>query len=111
MLSLSDYLRSSIWARDLPAEGLERVCAESFEKASPAGGYVCRRGEPVEHWIGVVEGLVKICANSPDGRTMTFTEISGGGWFGEGSLLKSDTRKYDAIALRPSHMRSEEHTS
>jgi len=104
MPSLSDYLRSSIWARDLPAEALERVCAESFEKASPAGGYVCRRGEPVEHWIGVVEGLVKICANSPDGRTMTFTEISGGGWFGEGSLLKSDTRKYDAIALRPSHM-------
>lgn len=104
MPSLSDYLRSSIWARDLSAEALDRVCAESFERTSPAGGHVCRRGEPVEHWIGVVEGLVKICADGPDGRTMTFTEISRGGWFGEGSLLKSDSRKYDAVALRPSRM-------
>lgn len=104
MPSLSDYLRSSIWARGLSAEALDRVCAESFERAAPAGGYVCRRGEPVEHWTGIVEGLVKICADGPDGRTMTFTEISRGGWFGEGSLLKSDLRKYDAVALRPSHM-------
>lgn len=104
MPSLNEYLRSSIWARNLAAEALERVCAESYEKASPAGGYVCRRGDPVEHWIGVVEGLVKISADSLDGRTMTFTEISRGGWFGEGSLLKTDARKYDAVALRPSRM-------
>lgn len=104
MPSLSDFLRSSIWARDLSAEVLERVCAESFEKASPEGGYVCRRGEPVEHWIGVAEGLLKICADGSDGRSMTFTGIPRGGWFGEGSLLKTDSRKYDAVALRPSRV-------
>jgi CRP-like cAMP-binding protein len=65
-----------------------------------AGGFVCRKGEPVEHWIGVVEGLVKLSIDSPEGKTATLTGVSAGGWFGEGSLLKTEPRRYDAVALR-----------
>ncbi len=37
---------------------------------------------------------------SPSGKSVTFTGVPAGGWFGEGSLLKDETRKYDVIALR-----------
>jgi CRP-like cAMP-binding protein len=33
---------------------------------------------------------------------MSFTGISSGGWFGEGSLLKDEPRRYDIVALRDS---------
>jgi CRP-like cAMP-binding protein len=37
-----------------------------------------------------------------EGKTTTFTGVTSGGWFGEGSLLKDKTRKYDVVTLRDS---------
>ena len=59
----------------------------------PVGVPVCRKGEPVEHWLGLVDGLVKMSSLTSDGRTTTFTGVTSGGWFGEGSLLKDEVRK------------------
>jgi len=70
----------------------------------PAGAYVCRKGEPVDHWIGVIDGLVKMASVSPEGKTTTFVGVTSGGWFGEGSLLKDKARRYDIGALRASRM-------
>ena len=70
----------------------------------PAGHYVCRKGEPVSHWIGIVEGLVKMASLSRSGKLTTFTGLPAGAWFGEGSLLKSEPRRYDVIALRESRV-------
>lgn len=78
------------------------MLAETTARTVPEGGFVCRRGEPVEFWIGVIDGLVKISSVSPEGKAVTFTGVPPGGWFGEGSLLKTDPWKYDAVALRPS---------
>ena len=41
---------------------------------------------------------------SPEGKTVTFTGLLSGGWFGEGSVLKSEPRKYDVVALRDSRL-------
>ena len=35
-----------------------------------------------------------------DGKAMTFAGIASGGWFGEGSVLKNEARRYDVQALR-----------
>jgi CRP-like cAMP-binding protein len=80
------------------------VRAEVSERALPAGGFACRKGEPVEHWVGVMEGLLKLSTDAPDGRTATLTGVTAGGWFGEGSLLKTELRRYHAIALRDSRI-------
>lgn len=104
MAELAALIEGSIWARDLTREQLLRVRAESSMRAIPDGGFVCRRGEAVEFWLGVVEGLVKISSVSPEGKAVTFTGVPPGGWFGEGSLLKPDPWKYDAVALRPSQV-------
>jgi CRP-like cAMP-binding protein len=75
-----------------------------LERRVPAGGYVCRKGEAVEHWVGIVDGLVKMSSLSPTGKVTTLTGLPEGAWFGEGSLLKDEPRRYDVIALRESRV-------
>ncbi len=104
METLADALRASLWARGLTAPQLERAIAETVERSVQAGGYVACQGEPVEAWIGVVQGLVKMSSVSPAGKLVTFTGIGSGGWFGEGSILKDPVRKYDVVALRDSRI-------
>jgi CRP/FNR family transcriptional regulator, cyclic AMP receptor protein len=100
MATLKEMLQASPWAQELLPAQLARVHAETFTRSCAAGSLVCRRGEPVEHWIGVVDGLVKMANVSAEGKPMTFTGIGTGGWFGEGSLLKDEPRRYDIVALR-----------
>jgi len=95
-------IRAAPWASELSPEQRARVEAETVVRACAAGALVCRKGEPVEHWIGVVDGLVKMANVSADGKPTSFTGIASGGWFGEGSLLKDEPRRYDIVALRDS---------
>jgi CRP/FNR family cyclic AMP-dependent transcriptional regulator len=102
MKTLPELLRASLWARTLAPAQLARVEAETLVRELPVGVPVCRKGEPVEHWIGVIDGLVKMTSMTPEGKTTTFTGVTSGGWFGEGSLLKDPLRKYDVVTLRES---------
>ena len=102
--TLADLLRQSLWTRTLTPEQLRRVEAETVVRDLPVGVPVCRKGEPVEHWIGLVDGLVKMTSVTPAGKTTTFTGVTSGGWFGEGSLLKDRMRKYDVVTLRESRV-------
>lgn len=104
MQTLKEAIRGAVWARELDEEALARVEAGTVERKIPAGGFVCHRGEPTEHWIGVVDGLAKMSSHWITGKTMTFTGVPTGGWFGEGSLLKREIRKYDVLALRESRV-------
>lgn len=104
MQTLAVMLRASIWARGLTGLQLERVLADTKERRVAAGAYVARKGEPVEAWLGVVDGLLKMSSVSPAGKLVTFTGVTTGGWFGEGSILKDPLRKYDIVALRDSRI-------
>ena len=104
MSDLEALLREALWARQLSGDELARVRADVFERSFAAGGYVCRKGERPEHWHGVVDGLLKMCTVSPAGKAATFTGLPSGAWFGEGTLLKDEPRKYDLIALRDSRI-------
>ncbi|WP_240727238.1 Crp/Fnr family transcriptional regulator [Herbaspirillum seropedicae] len=97
-------LAKSIWAQALTEEQLARVETEVVSRKIPAGGYVCRKGDAVTHWIGVHEGLLKMSSVSPEGKTVSFAGMANGGWLGEGSLLKDEPRKYDVVALRESEL-------
>ena len=93
-------LRRTSWAQALSAEDFVRAREGSTERLVLTGCYVCRKGEPVEHWHGVIDGLAKMSSDWATGKTASFTGIAAGGWFGEGSMLKSEPRRYDVIALR-----------
>ncbi|ADJ64067.1 Crp/Fnr family transcriptional regulator [Herbaspirillum seropedicae] len=102
--SIRRMLAKSIWAQALTEEQLARVETEVVSRKIPAGGYVCRKGDAVTHWIGVHEGLLKMSSVSPEGKTVSFAGMANGGWLGEGSLLKDEPRKYDVVALRESEL-------
>lgn len=102
--SFKELLRQTIWAKKLTPEQMARVEADTIEQFVPRGGYVCRKGEMVDAWIGVIDGLAKINNLSPEGKSVTFTGIASGSWFGEGTLLKQELRKYDVVALRDSRI-------
>jgi CRP-like cAMP-binding protein len=100
MTTLAQMLEGSTWGRNLAWAELDRVRRECFERSTPAGGTVVRMGDPGEHWVGLIEGLVKMSVTAPDGKVSTLTGLTAGGWFGEGTLLKRERWRYDVIALR-----------
>lgn len=104
MRSLDDMLHAACWARELSADELDRVKNDIVVRTIPAGAYVCMKGEAVEHWMGIVDGLAKMASNWSTGKTTSFVGLSNGCWFGEGSLLKNEPRRYDVVALRESRI-------
>lgn len=101
-LTSRETLMHTMWWKLLTEEQQQRVESELLERFIPAGSYACRKGDPVEHWMGVTQGLLKMSSISPEGKTVTFTGMLAGGWFGEGSMLKTEPRRYDVVALRDS---------
>lgn len=99
-ISLEDMLRRTSWAQSLSPEDFARAREGTVERLVPTAGFVCRKGEPVEHWFGVIAGLAKMSSDWASGKTASYMGIAAGGWFGEGSMLKSEARRYDVVALR-----------
>ena len=100
MRELDESISSSLWARVLDDEERIQVVTEMTCRTVPSGGFLCRKGEPVEYWIGVLEGLAKMSSVSSEGRMASFTGIPPGAWFGEGSVLRGGEWRFDAVALR-----------
>jgi CRP/FNR family transcriptional regulator, cyclic AMP receptor protein len=97
---LQHLLASSAWWSGLDEAQRARVGRETEERRYSGGSVVIRKGETVDAWTGIIDGLVKMSSVSAAGKSVTFTGVGPGGWFGEGSLLKSEPRKYDIVALR-----------
>jgi len=84
-----------------PVQRQRAAAAITVADASP-GDYVCRIGRPVTYWFGVVEGLLKMSNENAQGQTITFSGLPPGGWFGEGTVLKRESYRYNIQALRRS---------
>lgn len=100
MATLIDFVRQARWFEPLNDEQRSRVEDVVTEQAFAAGATVVSKGESVDAWYGVIEGLMKVHTDSPDGKSVTFAGIPAGGWVGEGSLLRTEPRRYGLIALR-----------
>lgn len=104
MVTVESLRAASIWADMIEPEQLAIVAREIAVREFGAGEPVCRVGEAVEYWNGLIDGLVKMNKFSADGKSVTFAGIAPGGWWGEGSLLKREQRRYDVTALRKSRV-------
>ncbi|MDN5926242.1 MAG: Crp/Fnr family transcriptional regulator [Hyphomicrobiales bacterium] len=104
MAPRDDLVRRAVWAGDLGEAEIERARKGTVEKVFPKGAYICHRGDRLDYWTGVAQGLVKISTISQGGKAMTFAGIGTGGWFGEGSILKDEPRQYDLVALRETRL-------
>lgn len=97
-----EELASIRWLDHLDAPERERVIDDLRVVSVEAGELVCRVGRPVTYWFGLVDGLMKMSNDSAMGMPITFTGISPGGWFGEGTVLKREPYRYNIQALRKS---------
>ena len=104
MQTLEAMLAKCSWALELAPEARHRVQASIIVRDVAPGAYVCHKGNSANLWIGVVDGLVKLINLSPEGKSVTFAAVPAESWFGEGSVLKREARKYDVVALRESRV-------
>jgi CRP-like cAMP-binding protein len=75
-----------------------------IEKSFGAHEYIFMRGDRFDYWTGVVSGLARMSIVSRGGKATTFTGMMAGSWFGEGSMLKNEDRRYDIVALRDTRL-------
>lgn len=97
----ADYLkRIASWSRDLDERAIEVARAGIVEKSYRADEFIVMRGDQFEYWTGVVSGLARMGIVSRGGKATSFAGLTAGAWFGEGTVLKNEARRYDVVALR-----------
>jgi CRP/FNR family cyclic AMP-dependent transcriptional regulator len=102
-----DYLkRIASWSRGLNDREIEIACAGIVEKSYRADEFIFMRGDQFEYWTGVVTGLARMGIVSRGGKATSFAGLTAGAWFGEGSVLKNEARRYDVVALRDTRIAS-----
>ena len=100
--ALTDFIEASTWRVGLDDEQIQRVHREAYARSYNAGATIRARGAPSVHWLGVVDGILKVDTISPDGRPTSFAGIPSGAWFGEGAVLKGEPSPYAVVAIRES---------
>lgn len=104
MIAQDTLQRIAPWWRYLKSDEIEVTRAGIVERGFAAGEHVFMRGDQFDYWTGVVTGLVRMSMVSRGGKATTFAGLTAGAWFGEGSVLKNEPRRYDIVALRDSRL-------
>jgi len=99
---LPELFGQCAWFRALAAQHQDIVLASSHAEYRESGAWIARRQAPSDYWIGVHTGLLKLAIYNASGRSCTLSGVPPGGWFGEGSVIKRELRKYDVAAIQPS---------
>ncbi len=104
MLSLARLKEIAVWSANLTDEEADKARRGIVEKTYGEGTTICHRGDILDAWTGVVDGLVRLGLVSRDGKGATLAGLRNGVWFGEGSLIKNEPRRYDLVCLRETRM-------
>jgi CRP/FNR family transcriptional regulator, cyclic AMP receptor protein len=100
-----EYLkRIAAWSRSLDEREIEVARSGIVEKAYRANETIFMRGDKFDYWTGVVAGLARMGIVSRGGKAASFAGLPPGAWFGEGSVLKDEARRYDVVALRDTRL-------
>lgn len=104
MISLELLRQVAVWSKELTPEEAERARKGISEKTYAKGAYLCHQGDRFDAWASVITGLVKMSTVSDSGKQVSLAGLASGAWFGEGSILKQEPRRYDVIALRETRL-------
>lgn len=98
--ALPRLLADAPWMHGLSPAARDRVCEDAFETRHGAGEMIACRGQPVQCWLGVEEGLLKVVSSLRTGKAVIFSGMPAGSWFGEGSVMKHEPYHYDIVTMR-----------
>lgn len=96
------FLATQPWFTSLDAASQAQLTQRVEVIQANKGQTVLAAGQPVHGWYAVLSGLVKLQTEAADGRRSAFIGVPDGEWFGEGSVLKDELRRYAVVALRDS---------
>ena len=98
------FLQMQPWFGALAAGWQARLPQAMRQVSGEKGSVLLRAGDVAEGWYFVLYGLVKLQTQSAAGRRQAFLGIPAGEWFGEGTVLKNEPRRYDVVALRDTEL-------
>ncbi len=104
MIARDHLLRIAMWSRDLTEREIDVARGGIVERAYAADESIFVRGDHFDYWTGVASGLMRMGIVSRGGKATSFTGLTAGAWFGEGTVLKNEPRRYDVVALRDSRL-------
>jgi len=103
--SAERFIACQPWLSGLPPSLREQVRAGVVVTEGAKGEVMLPAGTAVEGWHAVLSGLVMLrSAAAAQQRASAFIGIPDGEWFGEGSAMKPEPRKYEVVALRPTQL-------
>jgi len=92
------------WSRDLSEAEFEEARRGISFKTYGKNASICHVGDRLEAWTGIADGLVKMATTSKTGKSATLAGMRGGAWFGEGTVIKAEPRRYELVALRETRL-------
>ena len=99
--SATRFIAAQPWFASVSAAMQERLRAEVFAVQGEKGDVMLPAGSAVDGWYAVLSGLVMLQSPTSLRRSSAFIGVPDGDWFGEGSALKPEPRRYNVVALRP----------
>ena len=100
MIPAEELRRIAFWSHELTPEEFEEARRGITLKSYGKGAYICHVGDRLDAWTGVADGLLKMSTTSRSGKSATLAGLRNGAWFGEGTVIKDEPRRYDLVALR-----------
>lgn len=98
------FLTTQPWFAALPRVTQMRVNESLVRTTGKRGDVMLQANAPVLGCYAVLSGLIKVQAVPVKGKSSSFVGVACGDWFGEGSALKTEPRRYEVIALRDTEL-------
>ena len=99
------FLRMQPWFAQLAPPLQEEVIRSSHTRRFARGSRVLAAGEAPQGWHALLSGFIKLQSPPQGERPLSaFLALTGGEWFGEGTALTGEPRRYEVVALRDSEL-------
>jgi CRP/FNR family cyclic AMP-dependent transcriptional regulator len=104
VISPDELRRIATWSHELTAEEFDEARRGISFRLYGKGAAICHVGDRLESWTGIADGLVKMSMTSRAGKAVTLAGMPAGAWFGEGTVIKDEPRRYELIAMRETRL-------
>lgn len=101
---LARFLRMQPWFAVLAPGLQDELVRASGTLRARKGPAVLPAGEVAQGWYALMSGFVKLQSPMPGEQVSAFLALTGGEWFGEGSVMREEPRRYEVVALRDSEL-------
>jgi CRP-like cAMP-binding protein len=98
------FLRMQPWFAHFAPALQDKVIRSCLTQRVRKGETALVAGDVSDGWYAVLTGFVKLQSPGAEDNVAAYLALCGGEWFGEGSVLKDEPRRYDVIALRDTEM-------